>query len=39
MTKARLNFMSAGAMGRSLFVYVSVSLSVNVSIAKDNTPH
>ena len=29
MTKARLNFMSAGATGRSLSVYVSASLSVN----------
>ena len=32
MTKARLNFMSAGATGRSLSVYVSASLSVNRSM-------
>lgn len=39
MTKARLNFMLAGATGRSLSVYVSASLSVNMTITKDNTPH
>lgn len=37
MTKARLNFMSAGAMGRSLSM--SLFPSVNMSIANDNTPH